>query len=117
MFSEGFGAFLGGATEQNLPADASPEAIWMLNEAYETTYDSFRKGHAFMFGIGETISTQVLEQFGYTIMREDGGETPSDMLKTGMGGATYNTSPWACVLVFCCDDSVSGSLDVPQKFG
>lgn len=105
-FSEDFGAFLGTATEGNLPKEDAVEAVWAheedvlqtfdhyVNEDYAATYDSFREGYAFMFGIGETLSsavvTQMPDQFGGEVM-------PEEMPKTGFGGASdqgMNTWMW-----------------------
>ncbi|MCA0970995.1 copper amine oxidase [Halobacillus litoralis] len=103
MFAEDFGAFLGAATEGNLPAEAATEAVWMheeqvlktfdeyVAEDYTASYDSFREGYGFMFGIGETLGDAIVkqmpEQFGHDMM-------PEQMPDTGMGGMSDSSSTW-----------------------
>ncbi|GEK58233.1 copper amine oxidase [Marinococcus halophilus] len=126
MFSEDFGAFLGGATEENLPTEAAQDAVWMhesqvldtydnyMNEDYEATYDSFREGYAFMFGIGKNlggaISTQMPEQFGTDMMMEDGEMMPAEMPQTGMGGTANGNSPWAWVFASVAMTALAGAF-------
>ncbi|MCP3032907.1 copper amine oxidase [Halobacillus sp. A1] len=106
MFAEEFGAFLGSATEENLPAEAATEAVWQHEEQvlatfdnyaagdYEAAYESYREGYGFMFGIGETLGeaivTQMPDQFA-------GEEMPEEMPKTGFGGATDASTTWMWV--------------------
>lgn len=104
MFAEDFGAFLGTATEGNLPEEAATEAVWAheeqvlktfdayVQEDYAATYDSFREGYGFMFGIGETLGDAIVkqmpEQFGQETM-------PEEMPDTGFGGASdQGISTW-----------------------
>ncbi|WP_396266263.1 copper amine oxidase [Halobacillus amylolyticus] len=104
-FAETFGQFLGMATEGNLPADAATSALWAHEEDviqtfdhyvagdYQATYDSFRDGYGFMFGVGETLSDAIVKQMPDKFAAE---QMPEDMPKTGMGG-TATSSLWTWV--------------------
>ncbi|MGP4059514.1 copper amine oxidase [Halobacillus sp. H74] len=97
MFAEDFGAFLGTETEGNLSEEDATAAIWAHEEDvlqtfnhyvegdYAATYDSFREGYGFMFGIGETLGDAIVkqkpDQFGGEMM-------PEAMPDTGMGGTS-----------------------------
>ncbi|UOQ94921.1 copper amine oxidase [Halobacillus shinanisalinarum] len=104
-FAETFGQFLGEATGGNLPADAATSALWSHEEDviqtfdhyvagdYQTTYESFRTGYGFMFGVGETLSDAIVKQMPDKFAAE---QMPEDMPKTGMGGTATN-SLWTWV--------------------
>jgi hypothetical protein len=101
MFAQDFGAFLASATEGNMPKEAATDAIWTheedilqtfdhyVNRDYATTYDSFREGYGYMFGIGETLGEAIVkqmpDQFGKEMM-------PESMPDTGLGGMSDNHS-------------------------
>lgn len=103
MFADDFGAFLATATEGNLPEEAATDAVWTheeqvlmtfdhyVAEEYTETYDSFREGYGFMFGIGETLGDAIVkqmpEQFNQDMM-------PEEMPDTGMGGMSDGNSTW-----------------------
>lgn len=111
MFTQDFGAFLGAATEENLPTEAAQEAL-RTHEAqvlstfdnynagdYEASTADFREGYQFMFGVGEAlggaISAQNPDQFG-----GDENMMPEEMPQTGMGGTSndgWMTALWASV--------------------
>ncbi|WP_240339663.1 copper amine oxidase [Halobacillus ihumii] len=104
-FAETLGEFLGKATGGNLPADAATNALWAHEEDviqtfdhyvagdYQATYESFRDGYGFMFGVGEKLSDAIVKQMPDKFSAE---QMPSDMPKTGMGGtATNSLWTWA----------------------
>ncbi|WP_255437709.1 copper amine oxidase [Thalassobacillus sp. CUG 92003] len=94
MFADEFGNFLGKATEGNLPADAATDAVWKQEESvlktfdqyvagdYEASYESFRGGFGYMFGVGETLSEAIVKQMPDTYGQDD---MPEAMPDTGMG--------------------------------
>lgn len=104
-FAGDFGAFLAKATDENLPQETASEAVWShekdvlqtfdhyVEGDYEATYDSFREGYGYMFGIGETlgdaIAKQMPDKFGVEMM-------PESMPDTGLGGMndTPSVSKW-----------------------
>lgn len=110
-FSKDFGAFLATATEGNMPKEAATDAVWQheeqvlktfdhyVSEDYTATYDAFREGYGFMFGIGETLGDAIVmqmpDQFGQEMM-------PEEMPDTGMGGMSDNHSAliWTSFGVF-----------------
>ncbi|MYL72457.1 copper amine oxidase [Halobacillus litoralis] len=107
MFAEDFGAFLGSATEGNLPAEAATEAVWMHEEQvlktfdayvegdYEAAYTSFREGYGFMFGIGETLGDAIVKQMPDQFNQE---MMPEEMPDTGFGGTSdQGLSTWVWV--------------------
>lgn len=97
MFANNFGAFLAKATDGNMPENAATEAIWMHEEDiletydhyvsgdYEKTYNSFREGYGFMFGIGENLGSAIVTQMPDKFEAE---AMPNKMPDTGMGGAS-----------------------------
>ncbi|MBD2847739.1 copper amine oxidase N-terminal domain-containing protein [Paenibacillus sp. IB182496] len=74
VFAENIGSFLDTATDSNLPEAAAVEAVMMhenqvldtfdsYNEkAFFETYDNFREGYAFVFGIGATLGKAIVMQ-------------------------------------------------------
>ncbi|MFD1021010.1 copper amine oxidase [Thalassobacillus hwangdonensis] len=112
MFAKDFGAFLSTATEGNLTEEAATEAVWAheedvlqtydnyVNGDYEATYDSFREGYAFMFGIGQTLGDAIAHQMPDKFSEET---MPEEMPDTGLGGsADGSISPmrWTAFGVF-----------------
>lgn len=101
-FSMEFGAFLGEATEENLPTEDAQDAIWSHEEqvidtfdsyaeaSYTDSYETFREGYAFMYGIGETLGGAIVTQMADEF--EEGGEMPDEMPQTGLGGGSSNDS-------------------------
>ncbi|MGD6817221.1 copper amine oxidase [Metabacillus sp. 113a] len=101
MFSEDFGAFLGAATEENLPTADAQAAVKGHEDTvistfdsyaakdYDAAYTSFREGYAYMYGVGEALGGAIVKQMPDKFMAEN---MPSDMPKTGMGGAADNQS-------------------------
>lgn len=107
MFSSDFGEFLGTATEGNLPAEAATEAVWGHEEQvlatfdhyvageYTESYDSFREGYAYMFGIGETLGDAIVKQMPEQFSQDEA--MPEAMPETGFGGASdqgLSTKVW-----------------------
>ncbi|WP_079477979.1 copper amine oxidase [Halobacillus salinus] len=100
-FAEDFGAFLATATEGNLPEDAATEAVWKheeqvlqtfdqyVSEDYAASYDTFREGYGFMFGIGETLGDAIVKQMPDQFAQD---QMPEEMPDTGMGGMSDNNS-------------------------
>lgn len=101
QFSMDFGAFLGAATGENLPAKDAEGAI-KAHEAlvtqtfdqyvagdYDASYQSFREGYKFMFGVGQTLGNAIVTQMPDKFAAS---EMPEEMPKTGMGGASESSS-------------------------
>lgn len=110
-FTMDLGAFLGTATEENLPTEAAQESLRMHEDQVLATFDqrvagdyeeatgSYREGFQFMFGVGEAlggaISAQNPDEFS-----GDEAAMPEEMPQTGMGGASNNgwmTTFWASI--------------------
>lgn len=101
QFAADFGAFLGAATGENLPAKDAESAI-KAHEAlvtqtfdqyvagdYDASYQSFREGYKFMFGVGQTLGNAIVTQMPDKFATS---EMPEDMPKTGMGGTSASSS-------------------------
>ncbi|MEE6131989.1 copper amine oxidase [Priestia aryabhattai] len=100
-FADEFGAFLGAATEENLPSGAAKDAVLAHEQTvikafeqyasgnYNGSYDTFREGYKLMFGVGQALGDAIVkqspDQFAETKM-------PTDMPKTGLGGASESTT-------------------------
>ncbi|TDL81023.1 copper amine oxidase [Peribacillus frigoritolerans] len=101
QFAMDFGAFLGAATAENLPPKDAEGAV-KAHEAlvtqtfdqyvagdYDASYQSFREGYKFMFGVGQTLGNAIVTQMPDKFAAS---EMPEDMPKTGMGGASEASS-------------------------
>ncbi|MCD7034872.1 LPXTG cell wall anchor domain-containing protein [Metabacillus sp. GX 13764] len=100
-FSSEFGDFLSTATGGKLPAQAAKDAVKMHEQQviknfedymtgdYASEYASFDEGYKFMFGVGETLGGAIVQQMPDKFM---GSAMPSDMPKTGFGGASQTDS-------------------------
>lgn len=96
-FPNELGAFLAEATEGNLPEDAAVETLNMHEQQvldtfhayhdgdYEMTYENFREGYQFMFGVGMTLGDAIVMQMPADF---EGTMMPEEMPETGMGGAS-----------------------------
>ncbi|MCT4793897.1 copper amine oxidase, partial [Exiguobacterium artemiae] len=74
MFSNDFGAFLGAATEENLPTKAAQEAVsghetyvqdtfmQYVEGDYKGSADTFRESYAYMYGVGENLGEAIVKQ-------------------------------------------------------
>ncbi|WP_313289284.1 copper amine oxidase [Exiguobacterium sp.] len=94
MFSNDFGAFLGAATEENLPTKAAQEAVsghetyvqdtfmQYVEGDYKGSVDTFRESYAYMYGVGANLGDAIVKQSPEKFM--DG--TPGSMPNTGNGG-------------------------------
>ncbi|GGD13848.1 copper amine oxidase [Pontibacillus salipaludis] len=103
-FSQEFGMFLSQATEGKLPEDRAKETVWMheedvlmtfdhyVNGDYTSTYESFDKGFAFMYNVGETLSEAIVKQMPDTYKM-----MPSEMPDTGLGTSEQTGSTWIWV--------------------
>lgn len=99
-FAQEFGTFLGTATDGNLPTADAQAAIKAHEDTviktfeqyasgdYAGSYDTYREGYKLMFGVGQALGEAIVKQnpdkFAETAM-------PTDMPKTGMGGASEST--------------------------
>ncbi|SDN19002.1 copper amine oxidase [Alkalicoccus daliensis] len=105
-FTQEFGAFLGAATEENLPTEAAQESLAVHEEQVLRTFDqrteenyqdataSFREGYQFMFGVGEALSSAIVTQMPDEFSQE--AEMPEEMPATGLGGTSSGMiSLWA----------------------
>jgi len=100
MFSNDFGAFLGAATEENLPTKAAQEAVsghetyvqdtfmQYVEGDYKGSADTFRESYAYMYGVGENLGEAIVKQSPEKFM--DG--TPGSMPNTGNGGMSDNNT-------------------------
>ncbi|MBH0161561.1 copper amine oxidase [Fictibacillus sp. 26RED30] len=107
QFAMDFGAFLGAATAENLPAADAEKAIKAHEDLvrqtfdqyvagdYDASYASFREGYKYMFGVGQALGGAIVTQMPDKFA---GSEMPSDMPKTGFGGASESTSASAIAL-------------------
>ncbi len=96
-FAESFGAFLSVATEGNLPEADAVAAISAHEDLvvktfdeyvagdFNASYETFREGFAFMFGVGEALGGAIVNQMPDQFHAE---MMPEKMPKTGMGGAS-----------------------------
>lgn len=100
-FAQEFGTFLGSATAENLPTKAAQAAVKAHEDTviktfeqyvagdYAGSYDTYREGYKLMFGVGQALGDAIVKQnpdkFAGTAM-------PTDMPKTGMGGASEQTT-------------------------
>ncbi|ASI34301.1 copper amine oxidase [Exiguobacterium sp. N4-1P] len=110
MFSNDFGAFLGAATEENLPTKAAQEAVaghetyvqdtfMQYTEGdYKGSVDTFRESYAYMYGVGENLGNAIVMQSPEKFM--DG--TPGSMPNTGNGGMsdTSNNATTGALALF-----------------
>lgn len=105
-FTQDFGAFLGAATEENLPTEAAQESLAVHEEQVLRTFDqrvegdytaaaaSFREGYQFMFGVGEALSGAIVTQMPAEF--EEDAAMPEEMPATGLGGTSSNSMTlWA----------------------
>ncbi|GGF14467.1 hypothetical protein GCM10010954_11360 [Halobacillus andaensis] len=91
-----FSEFLDTATDGGLEAEQTAEGLQMhVNQLtgafdsyvegdYETTYEQVREAYAHLYGVGEGLSGAIVDQNP----EEFADQTPSEMPKTGMGGAS-----------------------------
>ncbi|MDP4552223.1 copper amine oxidase [Alkalihalobacillus macyae] len=117
-FPKNFGAFLGTATEENLPADAATEALMThekqvvgsfesyMSGDYKASTDQFREGYAFMFGVGESLGGAIVKQMPDKFAGES---MPGGMPKTGMGGASEQSSDLTALWITIGSLAVAGS--------
>lgn len=100
-FSNDFGAFLGTATEENLPTADAQAAVWGHEELkqaalashaegdYAASVSSLREGYKYMFGVGEALGNAIVAQ---NPDQFKGSEMPEEMPNTGMGGSQQESS-------------------------
>jgi hypothetical protein len=100
MFSNDFGAFLGAATEENLPTKPAQEAVsghetyvqdtfmQYVEGDYKGSVDTFRESYAYMYGVGANLGDAIVKQSPEKFM--DG--TPGSMPNTGNGGMSDNNT-------------------------
>ncbi|MDN4524529.1 copper amine oxidase [Fictibacillus fluitans] len=107
QFATDFGNFLAAATENNLPTKDAMGAVKMhedqviqtfeqyVNDDYDMSYQTFREGFKFTFGIGETLGGAIVKQ----MPDKFAGQGMPDMPKTGMGGseASTDTLVWVSI--------------------
>lgn len=117
-FPKNFGAFLGTATEENLPTDAATEALMThekqvigsfesyMSGDYKASTDQFREGYAFMFGVGESLGGAIVKQMPDQFAGES---MPGGMPKTGMGGASEQSSDLTALWITIGSLAVAGS--------
>ncbi|MDG5472172.1 copper amine oxidase [Jeotgalibacillus sp. ET6] len=100
-FSTDFGAFLGSATEENLPTADAQAAVWGHEELklasldehiagdYEASVNTFREGYAYMYGVGESLGNAIVAQNPDMFTNT---EMPEEMPNAGMGGSQQGSS-------------------------
>ncbi|QKS72874.1 copper amine oxidase [Paenalkalicoccus suaedae] len=98
-FAPEFGAFLGAATEENLPTEAAIESVQIHEQQkqdtinayvagdFDAAWDNFREGYSFMFGVGEALGGAIVAQFPDNFAE---GDMPEEMPRTGLGGSQSN---------------------------
>lgn len=123
-FPKNFGAFLGTATEENLPTDAATEALMAhekqvigsfeayMSGDYQGSTDQFREGYAFMFGVGESLGDAIVKQMPDNFAGE---AMPGDMPKTGMGGASEQSSDLTALWITLGSLAAAGSAFAIRK--
>jgi hypothetical protein len=122
-FAREFGAFLGTATENNLPAEAATAAIQKhedtatltfdqyVNKDYDTSYQTFRDGYKLMFGIGKALGEAIVKQSPEKFSDQ---AMPEKMPKTGDEPMTSsnNIILWTSVVAILV---IGGGLLVYRK--
>ncbi|WP_227396262.1 copper amine oxidase [Jeotgalibacillus aurantiacus] len=100
-FANDFGAFLGAATEENLPTEDAQAAVLgheeLKQEAaqayadgdYDTAVMKLREGYQYMYGVGEALGGAIAAQFP----DQFGSEMPGDMPNAGLGGSQTEGNP------------------------
>ncbi|KZZ82599.1 hypothetical protein [Bacillus sp. SJS] len=124
MFSKEFGAFLGAATEENLPTADAQAAVKghedtviktfdsYVAKDYESSTASFREGYAYMYGVGEALGGAIVKQMPDKFMAEN---MPSDMPKTGMGGTANDQSPYMMYAALAGILALTGGLVIRKR--
>ncbi|MBP3952891.1 copper amine oxidase [Bacillus suaedae] len=108
-YREDFSAFLETATEERLEATALADGLQMHVDQlvmsfdsyvagdYEAAYQNAREAYAHMFGVGESLSSAIVDQFPDSFT----DKTPTDMPKTGLGGTAQSgfSMEFAAILI------------------
>ncbi len=103
QYRDDFSSFIATATEGEVPQEGLAEGLQMhvdqliaafdsyVAEDYDEAFSSIREAYGHMYGASETLSGGIVMQFPDKFQ----SEMPSDMPKTGLGGASNDSMSWA----------------------